>query len=729
MRKLLVVLFVCSAMLCLLSIPLSAQISWQKYSGNPVVVGACAQINAPCVIFDADAGIYKMWYSCATPDIIRYATSPDGFVWSNDQLVNGIPDYGYSPCVLKISGVYHMWYGKLGYFYHATSADGVNWTPSGPSYYYVGPSVLYDGGSFKGWFSHAGAIYYSTSADGVNWGTFTQVLSAPPGWEETNDPCVLPTASGYEMWFTLRPTPYNSLYIGYATSSDGVNWSIWPSPVLGPGPAAWDSKYVLAPTILKEGSVYRMWYTGSDETTDNGEGIGLATSRPQPCIVDSIPSPPSSLDILGATFDGTDLWVSCAAQDSVYRVDSSDGTVLGRFRMHLPDARGLAAQWDSGVLYLWTFDYPCGSLVKINAAQAIASGSSAGAVSKSCPISGCYRHALAFDGTRLWVDRSDQGSSVYEINAVDPVNCTMVASIVKAPDFGFGHGLAAEGGYIWYLGNAPGVPEPRRLVQIQISTGRAVSDFIVPFVGQLAAENERYLWVVPSSGGWMYKVDLLCGTGPVSASVDFDPNTLNLKSKGRWVTCYIELPEGHDVADINVGSVMLNGSVPAETRPVAIGDYDGDGIADLMVKFDRSEVGAVVTPGRQVAVTVTGNVGDEQFSGTDYVNVINPPVSPPNGQDPIASAKTVSLEVEPNPFNPSVRIQYAVPAQARVLVQVLSVTGQLIRTLEDAQRPTGMYAVTWDGRNEGGENVASGLYICRLTVGSEVVTKKLTLLK
>lgn len=76
----------------------------------------------------------------------------------------------------------------------------------------------------------------------------------------------------------------------------------------------------------------------------------------------------------------------------------------------------------------------------------------------------------------------------------------------------------------------------------------------------------------------------------IEATIDIDPNTLNLRSKGKWITAYIELPEGYNVADINVSSIMLNNTIPVEPKPMAVGDYDNDSIPDLMVKFDRAEV-------------------------------------------------------------------------------------------------------------------------------------------
>jgi len=214
----------------------------------------------------------------------------------------------------------------------------------------------------------------------------------------------------------------------------------------------------------------------------------------------------------------------------------------------------------------------------------------------------------------------------------------------------------------------------------------------------------------------------------INACVDIDPNTLNLKSKGNWITCHIEFcdPTGYDAADIVLSSVKLNGIVPAELWPSTIGDYDSDGIPDRMVKFSREAAQGVVIPGRHVAMTVTGTVGANEFKGTDYIVVINPPIAPGDG---VTAVDAVSLDTYPNPFNPTVQIVYGVPNPSRVLVQIWSVSGRLVRTVEDVQRPMGIYASEWDGKDDAGRGVSSGVYICKLSVGKDVLLKKLTLLK
>lgn len=110
---------------------------------------------------------------------------------------------------------------------------------------------------------------------------------------------------------------------------------------------------------------------------------------------------------------------------------------------------------------------------------------------------------------------------------------------------------------------------------------------------------------------------------PIPATVDLDPDILNLKSRGKWITCYIELPEGYDVADIDVDTVYLE-TVPADITLAEIGDYDLDGIPDLMVKFDRTAVAALLSPADVVELTVTGELVDgTPFEGTDTIRVID----------------------------------------------------------------------------------------------------------
>jgi len=105
--------------------------------------------------------------------------------------------------------------------------------------------------------------------------------------------------------------------------------------------------------------------------------------------------------------------------------------------------------------------------------------------------------------------------------------------------------------------------------------------------------------------------------------VDFDPDTLNLKSEGKFATVYIELPDDFDVSEIDVFSLELNELVPPLQKPIEIGDYDSDGINDLMVKFDRQEIMEVLETGEQI-IDLTGRLWDgRRISGFDFIRVIH----------------------------------------------------------------------------------------------------------
>jgi len=108
----------------------------------------------------------------------------------------------------------------------------------------------------------------------------------------------------------------------------------------------------------------------------------------------------------------------------------------------------------------------------------------------------------------------------------------------------------------------------------------------------------------------------------VPATTDFDPNTVNLKSKGQFTTAYIELPTGYNVGQIDVSTVRLNGVLSALSKPTQVGDYDKDGVPDLMMKFDRASVQAILTAGEHVKITISGQVNGILFEGSDTIKVI-----------------------------------------------------------------------------------------------------------
>jgi len=104
---------------------------------------------------------------------------------------------------------------------------------------------------------------------------------------------------------------------------------------------------------------------------------------------------------------------------------------------------------------------------------------------------------------------------------------------------------------------------------------------------------------------------------PIPAEVRIVPRTINLASKGKWITCYISLPEDYDVADIDPNSIFLEDKIQAES--LKVDEQEQVAIA----KFNRSDVQDILETG-DIELTITGRLTDGTvFEGTDIIKVIN----------------------------------------------------------------------------------------------------------
>ncbi|MHB8080224.1 MAG: S8 family serine peptidase [Candidatus Krumholzibacteriia bacterium] len=101
----------------------------------------------------------------------------------------------------------------------------------------------------------------------------------------------------------------------------------------------------------------------------------------------------------------------------------------------------------------------------------------------------------------------------------------------------------------------------------------------------------------------------------------------------------------------------------------------------------------------------------------------------PTGAGDLPAARTALLAVRPNPFNPRTEIRYTLARAGRASVRVHDARGAVVRTLLAADLPAGPGAVVWDGRDDAGAPVASGVYYCRLAADGVADTRRLTLVR
>jgi len=106
---------------------------------------------------------------------------------------------------------------------------------------------------------------------------------------------------------------------------------------------------------------------------------------------------------------------------------------------------------------------------------------------------------------------------------------------------------------------------------------------------------------------------------------DFDPNTLNLSSRGKAVRAALQLPPAYDPHAVVISSVSTLESLFAEPSPVSFEDRNRDGVPEIVVRFDRESFARLLPEGDQIPVTVTGEVADTVwFTGTGQIRTIRP---------------------------------------------------------------------------------------------------------
>jgi Zn-dependent metalloprotease len=115
-----------------------------------------------------------------------------------------------------------------------------------------------------------------------------------------------------------------------------------------------------------------------------------------------------------------------------------------------------------------------------------------------------------------------------------------------------------------------------------------------------------------------------------------------------------------------------------------------------------------------------------------YVSVIGGGLAKANMQSGSFESIPTKLELGsnfPNPFNPSTTIRFGLPTPSNVSLKIYNIQGQEVRTLVGSYLSVGYYDTIWDGRDEAGSQVASGIYIYRLQAGNFIQSKKMTYIK
>lgn len=191
----------------------------------------------------------------------------------------------------------------------------------------------------------------------------------------------------------------------------------------------------------------------------------------------------------------------------------------------------------------------------------------------------------------------------------------------------------------------------------------------------------------------------------------------------------LEVPT-HEAVDVSVETILKWNTVPdAETYHLLLSAspdlsnpvIDQSGLTDTV--YDVSGLDQKTTYYWQVTAANVAGDGDPSsawsFSTASATSVGEQMNPPENGY---------SLKVYPNPFDETIRIEYQLPEESMIIIAVYNILGQVVQYLDAGLKTAGSYQLEWNGKDQTGERVKSGLYFCLFKTGKAIVNHKMILI-
>jgi hypothetical protein len=180
----------------------------------------------------------------------------------------------------------------------------------------------------------------------------------------------------------------------------------------------------------------------------------------------------------------------------------------------------------------------------------------------------------------------------------------------------------------------------------------------------------------------------------------------------------------------NSGSSVLIGNATIRA-PFCLIDAVGEAQQYMNIivppeSFLQLNVAFVPTQGGEFSESLTLNT--DATSSTVVINLMGE-ANVVSNDDNVQQAITALKGNFPNPFNPSTEIAYSLKEAGKVKIEIYNLKGQLVKTLINDTMPQGEHRITWNGKDQRGNGVSSGIYFYKMKVGGYTGTRKMMLMK
>jgi predicted GH43/DUF377 family glycosyl hydrolase len=548
-------------------------------------------------------------------------------------------------------------------------------------------------------------------------------LGASGTWDDTHvyGSAVLFDGKKYQIWYGGHDGLYGR--IGYATSADGIAWVKHPdNPVLNLGASGtWDDVIVSYPTVLFDGAKYQMWYTGGSK-----DRIGYATSA-DGIVWEKHPGNPV-LD-LGANgtwddyyvgwstvlFDGANYRMWYTGYDgSNYKIGyatSTDGIVWVKH----PDNPVL----DFGPSGTWDDAYVGNPTVLFDGKkyQMWYNGNDGS--------NGRIGYATSADGI-VWVKHPDNPVLDHGASGTWDFGVGSLTVLLNRTEYQMWYtGSDGSNDRIGYAtsalpfpvgdvsGNGQVTAYDAALI-LQYTVGLIdhfpVEDMMSPSVGVPRDYIVRMPEAQAKAGDRIYvPVAINDATGLVAGGITIKYDSAVLKAVR--VLADISLQGAYWEANTNIkGEVRIAFAAAKPTK----------------------EQGNLLTVEFEVLPNTEGKTTPLIFDNVSLSDSLN--ITKNNGSITVLAPNFALLQNYPNPFNPETWLPYQLAQDAKVTIIIHNSEGQIIRVIDLGQQVAGSYlsknkAAYWNGHDNSGQPVASGLYFYTLRAGKYSATRRMVVVK
>ncbi len=301
-----------------------------------------------------------------------------------------------------------------------------------------------------------------------------------------------------------------------------------------------------------------------------------------------------------------------------------------------------------------------------------------------------------------------------DIAIIDPVDCSQ-ASLVDMPlynTYGIGwngHSFIVAGRTVPNDPDGSPPPEPKKLYNY--ATNGTLLGYYEPELGP-------YTYGIEVLGDYLY----VCDYGAIQGDGSADGTVKKLRLNPTIAT----LLQSVDL-EVSESGIIIKWKVSEIDEDVAFSVSRSDiarGVFEELSNADVVRDGFVFT-----------FVDSDYENGVRYRYRIN--VLDENGERVLFETESVAAPANiltlysnyPNPFNPMTTIRYDLPCVSHVKLEIYDVAGRRLKTLIDGMQEKGPQTVSWDGTDNRGNSLASGVYFCRITAGKESCSRKLLMLR